>query len=156
MWKIFFEYSDKSKLTLTGKSKVISERLIEEYYKLYGRNAAKAIYQEYPKKINMPRDFMAMYKELSMERCPECGEKGFVVASIVWPGKFHVCCGNVPKEYDDCCPMICGFADLKGKPRWFDTEMEAIDYWNEQCRKVKRNGEHIQNDRLQAQKTEVG
>ena len=63
MWKIFFEYSDKSKLTLTGTTKEIKPRLIALYYQMYGRGAAKATYQQYPKKDHEPRDFMKMYEE---------------------------------------------------------------------------------------------
>lgn len=51
MWKIFIEYDDKSKLTLTGQGKDISLRLAVKYYNDYvaGRKC-KAIYQRYPKK----------------------------------------------------------------------------------------------------------
>ena len=53
MWKIFFTYSDKSKVTLTGKGKDISLRLAIKYYKYYGLNA-ESIYQRYPKKNYEP------------------------------------------------------------------------------------------------------
>lgn len=52
MWKIFFEYMDKSKITLTGKGSDISLRLAMEYNNLYNREAVRAEYQRYPK-INM-------------------------------------------------------------------------------------------------------
>lgn len=50
MWKIFFEYSDKSKCTITGKQKDIPLELAVKYQKQYGVHAAKATYQQYPKK----------------------------------------------------------------------------------------------------------
>lgn len=51
MWKIRIVYSDKSKITLTGKQKDISYRLAIKYYKEYvmGR-CCTAKYQRYPKK----------------------------------------------------------------------------------------------------------
>lgn len=50
MWKIFIEYPDKSKLTLTGKHKDIPLRLAEKYYNQYANTICKAVYQRYPKK----------------------------------------------------------------------------------------------------------
>lgn len=50
MWKIFFEYSDKSKCTLTGKHKDIPLELAKKYQKQYGVHAASSTYQQYPKK----------------------------------------------------------------------------------------------------------
>ncbi len=65
MWKIFIEYQDKSKCTLTGKHKEIPLRLTKEYYNLYGvARAEKAIYQQYPKKDNKPMDFLDKIEEL--------------------------------------------------------------------------------------------
>lgn len=49
MWKIFFEYMDKSKITLTGKGSDISLRLAMKYNNLYNREAVRAEYQRYPK-----------------------------------------------------------------------------------------------------------
>lgn len=49
MWKIFFEYMDKSKITLTGKGSDISLRLAMKYDNLYNREAVRAEYQRYPK-----------------------------------------------------------------------------------------------------------
>lgn len=60
MWKIFFTYSDNSNLTLTGKTKEISQEQIKHYYKEYGIHASKAIYQKYPKKDNEPVNFIEM------------------------------------------------------------------------------------------------
>jgi len=50
MWKIKIEYSDKSKVTLTGQQKEISLRLARMYHIRYvaGRRC-KAVYQQYPK-----------------------------------------------------------------------------------------------------------
>jgi len=63
MWKIFFEYSDKSKVTITGKSKEISLELAEKYNNQY-KNAESAIYQQYPKKDNVPVELHAKIEEL--------------------------------------------------------------------------------------------
>lgn len=60
MWKIIFEYHDKSKVTITGCSKEISDDLIRLYCKQYGRNAEKATYQQYPKKDHQEKDFFEM------------------------------------------------------------------------------------------------
>lgn len=60
MWKIFFTYSDNSKLTLTGKSKKISEEQVNRYYNEYGRHVKQAIYQQYPKKDHEPVNFIEM------------------------------------------------------------------------------------------------
>ena len=49
MWKIFFEYSDGSKCTLTGKHKDIPLRLAIKYQSEYGVHACKSTYQQYPK-----------------------------------------------------------------------------------------------------------
>ena len=99
MWKLFFEYPDKSKLTLTGKTKEISDKIIEHYYMLYGKSAEKATYQKYPKKDYTARDFLAMYHELHMEPCPVCGAKSYLVQyrSPEGDASYHVCCGRVPK-----------------------------------------------------------
>lgn len=58
MWKIFFEYSDHSKCTLTGKGKEIPLRLAVKYQNQYGIRAAASIYQQYPKKDNEPMDLI--------------------------------------------------------------------------------------------------
>lgn len=55
MWKIFFVYADKSKVTLTEKHKDIPLELAIKYQKLYGVHAVRATYQQYPKK-----DYSAM------------------------------------------------------------------------------------------------
>lgn len=49
MWKIFFEYMDKSEITLTGKGSDISLQLAMKYDNLYNREAVRAEYQRYPK-----------------------------------------------------------------------------------------------------------
>lgn len=135
MWKIFFEYSDKSKMTLTGKTKEISDRLIEKYYREYGRTAASAKYQQYPKKDHPARDFIAMYHAMNMEPCPLCGHKAVVVHNFDWKDRglsFHVCCNRTPGSMDDVCELIAGYDDEEtGEIKWFDSEMEAINYWNE-------------------------
>lgn len=67
MWKIFFEYSDHSKCTLTGKGKEIPLRLAVKYYKQYGIHAEKSIYQQYPKKNNNPMDLLEKIEQLQMK-----------------------------------------------------------------------------------------
>lgn len=67
MWKMFFKYSDRSKLTLTGKGKEITPRLIRKYFNCYGIHCVSAIYQQYPKKNNDPKDFLKMAKEIMEE-----------------------------------------------------------------------------------------
>lgn len=52
MWKIFFDYSDGSKLTVTGKQKDIPLFLAKKYNKQYGTHAESARYQRYPVKNN--------------------------------------------------------------------------------------------------------
>lgn len=64
MWKIFFEYSDKSKCTLTGKHKEIPLELARKYYNECGVSAEKAVYQQYPKKNNEPMDLLDKIEEL--------------------------------------------------------------------------------------------
>lgn len=68
MWKIFIEYPDKSKLTLTGKHKDIPLRLAAKYYKEYvaGRKR-KAVYQQYPKKDFEPMGLFEKIEQLQME-----------------------------------------------------------------------------------------
>ena len=51
MWKIFIEYDDKSKLTITGKHKDIPVELANKYYREYVKSSVcNATYQQYPKK----------------------------------------------------------------------------------------------------------
>lgn len=64
MWKIFFEYSDKSKCTLTGKHKDIPLDLAIKYYKQYGIHAAKSVYQQYPKKNHKPINLVDKIEQL--------------------------------------------------------------------------------------------
>lgn len=50
MWKIFIEYSDRSKCTLTGKQPDISLELAWKYKTQYANGTGvKAMYQRYPK-----------------------------------------------------------------------------------------------------------
>lgn len=67
MWKVFFTYGDKSKITITGKDKEITSRLIRKYFNDYGRHCDSAIYQQYPKKNNEPKDFIKMAQEIMEE-----------------------------------------------------------------------------------------
>lgn len=55
MWKIFIEYDDKSKLTITGKHKDIPVELANKYYREYVKSSVcNATYQQYPKKDHKP------------------------------------------------------------------------------------------------------
>lgn len=65
MWKIFIEYDDKSKLTLTGKQKDIPLRLATKYYQQYvSGNKCTAVYQRYPKKDNEPISLLDKIEQL--------------------------------------------------------------------------------------------
>jgi len=64
MWKIFFEYSDKSKCTLTGKHKDIPLDLAIKYYKEYGIHSDKSTYQQYPKKNHEPINLVDKIEQL--------------------------------------------------------------------------------------------
>lgn len=68
MWKIFIEYSDKSKATLTGKHADIPLRLAVKYYNDYvaGKDC-KATYQRYPVKNHKPVDLYKKIEELMEE-----------------------------------------------------------------------------------------
>lgn len=68
MWKIFIEYDDKSRITLTGKQKDISLRLATKYHREYvnGRRC-KATYQQHPKKNHAAMDLFDKIEELEQE-----------------------------------------------------------------------------------------
>ena len=68
MWKIFVEYPDNSKLTLTGKEKDIPFRLAVMYYNQYCLHAASAIYQQYPKKDHEAVSLAEKVLQLNRER----------------------------------------------------------------------------------------
>ena len=53
MWKIFFNYKDKSRCTVQGKGTITPELAVKCYYR-YGLHAAESIYQQYPKKDHAP------------------------------------------------------------------------------------------------------
>lgn len=67
MWKIFFEYSDKLKCTLTGKHKDIPLRLAIKYQKQYGVHAQTATYQQYPKKSHEAMSLCEKIERLESE-----------------------------------------------------------------------------------------
>ena len=65
MWKIFIEYDDKSKLTITGKHKDIPVELANKYYREYVKNSVcNATYQQYPKKDHEPMSLATKIMEL--------------------------------------------------------------------------------------------
>lgn len=67
MWKIYFTYSDDSKITITGKQKDISLKMAEKYQNFYGRKCSEAVYQQYPKKEHEPVSLESKIKELKGE-----------------------------------------------------------------------------------------
>lgn len=68
MWKIFIEYSDKSKTTLTGQHKDIPLELAVNYYNMYvSGHRCKATYQQYPKKNHKAMDLFEKIEELELE-----------------------------------------------------------------------------------------
>lgn len=68
MWKIFINYPDKSKLTLTGKHKDIPLRLAEKYYCDYAAGRiCKSVYQRYPKKDYPEVGLFEKIEQLRME-----------------------------------------------------------------------------------------
>ena len=68
MWKIFFEYSDKSKCILTGKQKDIPLRLAVKYHNQYGVHASKATYQQYPQKDHEAISLYEKIERLKQQR----------------------------------------------------------------------------------------
>lgn len=67
MWKIFFEYRDKSKCTITGKGKDISLELAVKYQRQYGIDAVNSTYQKYPKKDHEPLKLADKIEQLKRE-----------------------------------------------------------------------------------------
>lgn len=67
MWKIFIDYPDKSRLTLTGKHKDIPLRLAEKYYNQYANTMCKTVYQRYPKKDYEAVGLFEKIEQLRME-----------------------------------------------------------------------------------------
>lgn len=65
MWKIFCEYSDGSKATLTGKGE-IDLSLAVKYHNQF-INADKVTYQQYPKKDNEAKPLYEVIEELEEE-----------------------------------------------------------------------------------------
>lgn len=65
MWKIFIEYDDKSKLTITGKHKDIPVKLANKYYREYVKSSVcNDTYQQYPKKDHKPMSLATKIMEL--------------------------------------------------------------------------------------------
>ncbi len=71
MWKIFFKYSDKSELEITGREKDITLRRAVKYYDEYGRKAERAVYQQYPKKDHEPVDLCRKIEQLKEREVSE-------------------------------------------------------------------------------------
>lgn len=68
MWKIFIEYDDKSKVTLTGRGKDISYHLAVRYHCLYVNNKkCTAIYQQYPKSNHPSMSLLEKIEQLEQK-----------------------------------------------------------------------------------------
>lgn len=66
MWKIFFNYKDKSKCTVTGKGIITPELAVKCIYR-YGLHAAESIYQQYPKKDHEPVPLEEKMREFGVD-----------------------------------------------------------------------------------------
>ena len=67
MWKIFFNYKDKSRCTVTGKGTITPGLAVKCLYR-YGLYAAESIiYQQYPKKDHEPVPLEEKMRELGVD-----------------------------------------------------------------------------------------
>lgn len=66
MWKIFFNYKDKSRCTVKGKGTITPGLAVKCLYR-YGLHAAESIYQQYPKKDHEPVPLEEKIQELGIE-----------------------------------------------------------------------------------------
>ncbi len=66
MWKIFFNYKDKSKCTVQGKGTITPELAVKCFYR-YGFHAAESIYQQYPKKDHAPVPLEEKLREFGVD-----------------------------------------------------------------------------------------
>lgn len=66
MWKIFFNYKDKSRCTVKGKGTITPELALKCYYR-YGLHAAESIYQQYPKKDHEPVPLEEKMREFGVD-----------------------------------------------------------------------------------------
>ena len=66
MWKIFFNYKDKSKCTVKGKGTITPELAVKCLYR-YGLHAAESIYQQYPKKDHEPVPLEEKMREFGVD-----------------------------------------------------------------------------------------
>lgn len=66
MWKIFFNYKDKSRCTVKGKGTITPELAVKCLYR-YGLHAAESIYQQYPKKDHEPVPLEEKMRELGVD-----------------------------------------------------------------------------------------
>lgn len=66
MWKIFFNYKDKSRCTVQGKGTITPELAVKYYYR-YGLYAAESIYQQYPKKDHAPVPLEEKMREFGVD-----------------------------------------------------------------------------------------
>ena len=66
MWKIFFNYKDKSRCTVKGKGTITPELAVKSFYR-YGLHAAESIYQQYPKKDHEPVPLEEKMREFGVD-----------------------------------------------------------------------------------------
>lgn len=66
MWKIFFNYKDKSRCTVQGKGTITPELAVKCFYR-YGLHAAESIYQQYPKKDHEPVPLEEKMREFGVD-----------------------------------------------------------------------------------------
>lgn len=66
MWKIFFNYKDKSRCTVKGKGTITPGLAAKCYYR-YGLHATEAIYQQYPKKDHAPVPLEEKMREFGVD-----------------------------------------------------------------------------------------
>lgn len=66
MWKLFFNYKDKSRCTVQGKGTITPGLAVKCYYR-YGLHAAESIYQQYPKKDHEPVPLEEKMREFGVD-----------------------------------------------------------------------------------------
>lgn len=66
MWKIFFNYKDKSRCTVKGKGTITPGLAVKCLYR-YGLHAAESIYQQYPKKDHAPVPLEEKMREFGVD-----------------------------------------------------------------------------------------
>jgi len=86
MWKIFFEYNDKSKITITGNTADVTLGQAVDYHNQYGAHAAKEIFQKYPKAKNPSKDLYDLIEELQ-----EFNEDDVKYYEVLFKDQYGIC-----------------------------------------------------------------